>query len=328
MRYAGLIKKFPVYLPWAGVAVCCFLLLFFLFSPGDNENDIGQDGKRTVDIETVAVVEDENPHLSERDEMETVEPAVTEQLLEEKETAEQGEEQEKISEEVEMMVVSEQKPAEGDGGQVQSVVEQIAIETEPGDAVDETVAIVEGTPAEEMTENEVVEADDREGVGAGLTGEERDVVRLRRLDKIKKKTDVSSVPQGRDGQLSQSESGISQAPANPSPADRLYDARLHAGSDWFAREKDAMYTVQLMALTSKNAAQNLKKMLGQVAYRQESGNFYILRKVTAPESIFVFYGEYPSFERARLAQDSLPKFLRDHKPYVLSIKGAVAKVTN
>ena len=88
-----------------------------------------------------------------------------------------------------------------------------------------------------------------------------------------------------------------------------------------------MYTVQLMALTSKNAENNLKEMLSQVAYRQESGNFYILRKVTAPESIFVFYGEYPSLERARLAQDSLPKFLRDHKPYVLSIEGALAKVT-
>jgi type II secretory pathway predicted ATPase ExeA/septal ring-binding cell division protein DamX len=328
VRYAGLIKKFTVYIPWAGVAVCCFLLLFFLFSPGGNENDIGQDANPTEEIETVAVVEDENIHLSERDEMETVESAVTEQPPKEKETAEQGEEKEESPEEVETMVLSEQKPSEQDGGQVQSVVEQIAIEAEPGDAIDETEAIVEGVTAKEMTENEVVEAEDREDSGAGLTSEEGNVVRLRRLDKIKKKIDLSSAPQGMYSKLSRAETGTSRASANSSPADRLYDARLHAGSGWFAREKDAMYTVQLMALTSKDAAKNLKKMLGQVAYRQESGNFYILRKVTAPESIFVFYGEYPSFERARLAQDSLPKFLRDHKPYALSIKRAVAKVTN
>jgi septal ring-binding cell division protein DamX len=89
-----------------------------------------------------------------------------------------------------------------------------------------------------------------------------------------------------------------------------------------------MYTVQLMALASKTAEKNLKKMLAQNNYRQEAGNFYILKKSTASEKIFVFYGEYPSLERARLVTNSLPKFLRDHKPYVLSIKGAVAKIRN
>lgn len=86
-----------------------------------------------------------------------------------------------------------------------------------------------------------------------------------------------------------------------------------------------MYTVQLMALASITAEKNLKKMLAQVNYRQEAGNFYIFNKATVPENIFVFYGEYPSIERARLAKNSLPKFLRDHRPYALSIKGAIAK---
>ncbi len=196
MRYAGLIKKFPVYLPWAGVAVCCFLLLFFLFSPGGSENDIGQDANPTEEIETVAVVEDENTHLSERDKMDTTESAVTDQPLKEKETADQKGEKEASPEEVEMMVVSEQKPSEQDGGQVQSVDEQIAIEAEPGDAIDGTETIVEGVSAKEMTENEVVEAGDREVSEAGLIAEGGDVVRLRRLDKIKKKADLSPVPTG------------------------------------------------------------------------------------------------------------------------------------
>ena len=100
--------------------------------------------------------------------METVESAVTEQPLEEKETAEQAEqgEEKKSPEEVEMIVVSEQKPVEHDGGQVQSVVEQIAIETETGGTIDGAVAIVEGVTAKEMTEYEVAdEAEEREVSG-------------------------------------------------------------------------------------------------------------------------------------------------------------------
>ena len=87
-----------------------------------------------------------------------------------------------------------------------------------------------------------------------------------------------------------------------------------------------MFTVQLMALASKDAEINLKKMLAQVDYRQEAGNFYIFKQATAPTHIYVFYGEYPSIERARLVKNSLPQFLRDHKPYALSIKDAMAKV--
>jgi septal ring-binding cell division protein DamX len=87
-----------------------------------------------------------------------------------------------------------------------------------------------------------------------------------------------------------------------------------------------MYTVQLMALASWTAEQNLKKLLAEHRYRQEAGNFYIFKQTAASKNIFVFYGEYPTLERARLVRDSLPKFLRDHKPYALSIKGAIAKV--
>jgi septal ring-binding cell division protein DamX len=111
-------------------------------------------------------------------------------------------------------------------------------------------------------------------------------------------------------------------------ADKLYNERLSAGLGWERGAKEGMFTVQLMALASKTAEKNLKKMLAQNNYRQEAGNFYILKKSTASEKIFVFYGEYPSLERARLVTNSLPKFLRDHKPYVLSIKGAVAKIRN
>lgn len=107
---------------------------------------------------------------------------------------------------------------------------------------------------------------------------------------------------------------------------QLYKNRVAAGNSWRSGAKDQMFTVQLMVLTSKAAEKNLRDMLVEDRYRQEAGNFYIFKKDRDPENVMVFYGEYKTLTRARLAQNSLPQFLRDHKPYAISIKGAMAKV--
>ncbi len=108
--------------------------------------------------------------------------------------------------------------------------------------------------------------------------------------------------------------------------DQLYQKRLQAGSAWLGRQKTEKFTVQLMVLTAKNAEANFKKLLGQAPYRQEAGNFFIFKKSGSPEVVWVFYGEYPSMELARVGQSSLPAFLREHQPYAIAVKGAVAKV--
>lgn len=108
--------------------------------------------------------------------------------------------------------------------------------------------------------------------------------------------------------------------------EQLYKKRLMAGSSWYNNQKNDKYTVQLMVLTSETAEKNLKKMLREDRYRQEAGNFYIFKKLSTSDTLFVFYGEYSTIAKARLAQNSLPRFLRDHKPYAISIKGAMAKV--
>jgi septal ring-binding cell division protein DamX len=108
--------------------------------------------------------------------------------------------------------------------------------------------------------------------------------------------------------------------------DQLYQKRATAASAWARGEKNDKFTVQLMVLTAKNAELNLKKMLAQPNYRQEAGNFYIFKRNGSPEVVLVFYGEYPTIELARIAQNSLPPFLCDHQPYAISVKGAIAKV--
>jgi septal ring-binding cell division protein DamX len=109
-------------------------------------------------------------------------------------------------------------------------------------------------------------------------------------------------------------------------ADQLYKKRVMAGSPWYNHKKDDKYTVQLMVLKSASVEENFKEMLQEDRYRQEAGNFFIFRKLATSNTLFIFYGEYATIFQTRLAQSSLPQFLRDHKPYAISVKGAIAKV--
>lgn len=108
--------------------------------------------------------------------------------------------------------------------------------------------------------------------------------------------------------------------------EQLYQKRLLAGVTWRTGEKNNKYTVQLMVLMSKTAEKNLKMMLTEARYRNEADNFFIFNNFNKLQTIFVFYGQYPTIAQARQAQNSLPLFLKEHKPYAISIKGAIAKV--
>ncbi|SDO91402.1 AAA family ATPase [Desulforhopalus singaporensis] len=131
---------------------------------------------------------------------------------------------------------------------------------------------------------------------------------------------VKSVPRPHEARI------LSRSATTVSAVDVLYLSRLTAGTTWRGGLKNNMYTVQLMVLTADEAENNLKDMLAQDRYRREAGNFYIFEKDGAPDEIWVFYGEYENIAKARLAQNSLPPFLRQHRPYALSIKGAMAKL--
>jgi type II secretory pathway predicted ATPase ExeA/septal ring-binding cell division protein DamX len=112
----------------------------------------------------------------------------------------------------------------------------------------------------------------------------------------------------------------------PAREEQLYQQRLLAGAPWVRGEKDHAYTIQLMVLTSRDAERNILTMLAQAEYRQEANNLFIFKNASRPENLLVFYGEYPSMADARQARGALPAFLREHKPYPVAIKGALAKV--
>lgn len=109
-------------------------------------------------------------------------------------------------------------------------------------------------------------------------------------------------------------------------AEKIFKERTQAATKWLVGEKNAEFTIQLMVLASEGAEKNLERMLVRKEYRDLADKLFILRKGTTSPSILVFYGEYATMTEARNALDALPKFLLKHKPYAISIKGAVKKV--
>ncbi len=320
-------EKIVAYLPWIGGGAICLLLLFFLFSSGDDGNGVDQ-----------KIVQTEESRLV------TEEPVDQGKVAEEKLPPAQISEEQTLAEQ-EVQTRPAEEAAQPDGDQVSESIEKETAEPngtlEPLETPESTGTVEMIEPAEqtettdigrqEMVADVVEKVTERppqmEALQQPVQEEFKSVPPLHLTQTQKKKNGLSAKTEPKLTKLqSRPEGSKVKVPTASAAVERLYKERVLAGAGWNKREKQNMYTVQLMALTSRDAEKNLKKMLAQVQYRQEAGNFYIFNKTTAPKYIFVFYGEYPSLERARLVQNSLPRFLRDQKPYVLSIKGALAKV--
>lgn len=107
----------------------------------------------------------------------------------------------------------------------------------------------------------------------------------------------------------------------------LYQQRVTAADQWLSGEKNNLYTVQLMKLTSEQAEENLKQRLEQEEYRNIADRLYIIKNSGA-SSVFVYYGEFADHDSARKVRNTLPIFLRKHNPYTISVENAVKKATS
>ena len=107
--------------------------------------------------------------------------------------------------------------------------------------------------------------------------------------------------------------------------EQLYQQLLNRGERWHTGIHQDQFTIQMIALTSQDAIPNLKSMLFREEYQAIRDQLYILRKPTAPPTIYVFYGIYDSMDQARNARNNMPLFLRKHHPYALSIVNALKK---
>lgn len=302
-----LMKRFSTYLPWIGGAVGVLLLLFVLFRSPAERSETNPDVLPSPG--DVAQVE-------------------TDRKEEQQPLAQSG-----VREEVPPPIQPEPAAVPGTPGAVKEEGAGKVLESEPLDTTadaggksQEPTQLSGKTPelAEPAKPKVVVPPPSatREKPAPAAAAK---VVELRQTPPLKVKPAAQS--EASEGTI-KTQRRTETPPAGPVAAglsvDQLFQKRLAAGSVWLTGAKDNLFTIQLMVLTSKNAETNFKKMLAQPNYRQEAANFFVFRKAAAPE-VLVFYGVYQTNDMARLAQNSLPEFLRDHQPYPISIKGAVAK---
>ncbi|MDK9709197.1 MAG: AAA family ATPase [Desulforhopalus sp.] len=304
-------KRFIPYLWWIGGALCTLVLAGFLFQPGENRHV-----KKPVPLPAVAGKKKMEPLVPVKETVQSspVQPVVKAANLPAVQAAPPAHEAQGKQPEV-----VEQKTAKVS---VEPVVVQPVSAAAP--AVETAPAIVE--KAGEVDAKKAEPAAVPNKVKSSLASQVK-IPDLRQVPPLKAKPggqqDSGAVTAKSPLKTEAQENSVT---AGTLTVDQLYQKRLKAGSVWASGKKNDLFTVQLMVLTAKNAESNLKKMLAQTNYRQEAGKFFIFKKGGSSENMLVFYGEYPSLETARLAQNSLPQFLREHQPYAISVKGAIAKV--
>ncbi len=98
-----------------------------------------------------------------------------------------------------------------------------------------------------------------------------------------------------------------------------------AGERWLAGKEDTRFSIQLMALQSEHAEENLKRIIAQADYQKVLDKLVLLKRPSSPPVLLVFYGLYPDMAAARNARNNMPIFLRDRHPYPVSVRGAVEK---
>ncbi|PID77633.1 MAG: hypothetical protein CSB24_00370 [Deltaproteobacteria bacterium] len=104
-----------------------------------------------------------------------------------------------------------------------------------------------------------------------------------------------------------------------------YQQRLKAGRRLLHKARNS-YTVQLMALTSDHAEDNMLSLLKRKEYSGIIDKLYIVQKPEGSQRLLVFYGKYQSMKAAQKALNTLPLDLRKHSPYAVPVREAAAGV--
>jgi len=290
---------------WAAGVLCALLLLWFFLRPGEERPIIKPvalpPSTGEVSVEKVAPpeVEQQQPILAVQEE-----PAPA--VAGEPENLPLQQEQGKQVAQLEAAASSSAPPA-------------AAAHTEP---LDTSVAPQSKEPPPVVEE---ISPEKQPGQSPTAKDDVEKVPELRQIPPLKKKVSTL-VDSSAKVAKTQVRSEVPEPVSGTLTVEQLFQKRSNAAAAWERGEKNDKFTIQLMVLTAKNAELNLKKMLAQPNYRQEAGNFYIFKKNGSTEVVLVFYGEYPTMELARVAQNSLPPFLREHQPYTISVKGALVKV--
>jgi len=299
-----------------GFAVFCVLLLFFVFS-GDDEKklvelSVEQEGSPVFttsvvevrapvqEVKEVTVLECFPNVVKEAAEPELVQGELEEIVLEPlgaEEVVEIPEPESEIVRLQEMELVENATPV---SGEPQSPVQYTPVEISPVEIVERTVA-----------EPEVPELATQSKISADKT---------KRLVSTRIVSSQRKIVSGEPVLSSQTTVVTPETPKDP-----VLGRFFTAGEKWQAGEMDSSFSIQLMALKSDQAEENLKRIVSQPDYQAVADKLVMLKRPSDPPVVLVFYGVYPTMSAARNARNNMPIFLRDRHPYPVSVRGAVEK---
>ncbi len=311
-------KRFLPYLPWVGGSLSILLVLLLVFGSGNRqEKERVAPPKEIVEQKQAVIIEQEKLVIQDLVEKTVTTVEKTAALVEEEIVVEDDSEKDDTGKD-EIPPVSPEFESEVEITEIDVIEERDAIEES---TVDDEIVQEAIITDEEQKEIVTPEVEDEP------VQEEEVIVELRQSPSLKKKVGTAE-PVKKSKIVVQPRKEVQKVTATKTnyTVDQLYSRRIAAGREWRYGVKDSMYTIQLMSLTSKNAEHNLKLMLAQEKYRKQAVNFFIFKKNSSPAAILVYYGEYPTITEARRTLKSIPAFLQRHKPYAISIKGAVAKI--
>lgn len=328
---------FPKKCLFGGVLVFCLMLLFFQFG-GNNEEVVTKNKTKTKDvIEIVSPGVEDEIVLHKVEEVAIEEPVKIEQRSDL--AGNEGNVPVKdvtsavvavvpAQQEESKVVVSAQTPKSVSISEPEQVAEEKQPESEAVQPERPHRAPVVISPVE-IVENAVVGGEKIASEIPLLTGKSKIVLEpIRHIAPGKTKKIVGDRVAGRgsvESNQPETQSVQKTVVQSNKSKDPVLARFLTAGETWQAGEMDDKFSIQLMALTSDQAEENLKRIVSQVEYQSVADKLVVLKRPSDPPVVLVFYGLYPSMAAARNSRNNMPIFLRKHHPYAISVRGAVEK---
>lgn len=294
----GLLEKLPLSpkVLIAGGIVCLLFLLVLLFSGGEEEEIAGPAEEV---VEEVIIVDVPEPLLPQ-----TV-PAETSPVVQ------------AVEDVATTLTESKPVPPPEDTSQesVEEIIEEVPLKETAEDVSSNPVAI---SPVEIVEKKKIP-------VPSAEANEPKKIIATQ-VKRIVQQPVSSAASHPGPSVVAKPDALEDPFPVSPSfPVDPALEKLVIAGDRWLAGKNAASYSIQLMALKSEKAEENLKRILAKPEYQNVLDKLVMLKRPSNPPVVLVFYGIYPDMASARNARNNMPIFLRDRHPYPVSVRGAVEK---
>jgi type II secretory pathway predicted ATPase ExeA len=126
-----------------------------------------------------------------------------------------------------------------------------------------------------------------------------------------------------DGETSRVETGTHNSEVNITSGS-LLKSRMEQTHTWLAKQDPERFSIQVL-LADADATQRLEHFFSQKSLRNEVDRLFVVQStVNDKPMLFVFYGDYATYDEANSALLALPEGLSRYQPYLRRLRGVMA----